>query len=615
MTDHAEPIFEIAPREAISPPRRRRSPTHWRAAALLLPALTVIMAVLVAPLLVTVVESFAAGAGGLRNYEAVVGDPSVRHAITNSLRWLLFAPLVCLAGLALSWPGRRLRRPGRVVIGVLAAPVAVSALVTGAAFRLLFEPQPGSGTVTAVAGGITFLGSGWIWVVLGLAFTWQWLGLAAVVFRASVAGMPADLVRVARAFGAGRLRQARAVALPVLLPAGALVLIIVLVAAARVFELVLAVAPGAVQDQVDVVGVHLWRFGPLLGTGESAALAVLLLAFVAIVALAGLWGLRREWPTGQPAPSASARPAQARPVPPVAVLPVEARAVPAGTVLPAQARAVPAGAAIGAAGRWGVRAFGAAVALIWTVPIGVLLLTSLHTPLAAATTGWWSGGWGWGSYQAAFAGGQLLSTLGSTAVHALVAAALLLVLAVPAAYALAWGGLPRPAARTLVAAATVLAVLPPQVVATPLGYILDHLQLLGAATPLILVHVAFGVPLAILLLRGAFASVPRETVSARQLDPVRGSALFAVVTSCWPALLAVAVFEIVLVWNDVLIGLLFGGTEAGAVTLVLFEQTRQFATSAGPLAADAVVITLFPLILVLATGRWLVRGLAEGVRR
>ena len=222
-------------------------------------------------------ESFAAGPGGLHNYQAVVGDPSVRHAITNSLRWLLFAPLVCLAGLALSWPGRRLRRPGRVVIGVLAAPVAVSALVTGAAFRLLFEPQPGSGTVTAVAGGITFLGPGWIWVVLGLAFTWQWLGLAAVVFRASVAGMPADLLRVARSFGAGPLRLARAVALPVLLPAGALVLIIVLVAAARVFELVLAVAPGAVQDQVDVVGVHLWRFGPLLGTGESAALSVLLL--------------------------------------------------------------------------------------------------------------------------------------------------------------------------------------------------------------------------------------------------------------------------------------------------------------------------------------------------
>ena len=593
MTNRAEPIFEIAPREAINPPMRRHSPAHWRAVVVLLPALTLTGAVLVAPLVVTVVESFAAGGGALHNYEALARDPSVRHAIVNSLRWLVFAPVVCLAGLALSWPGRR-RRTGRVVIAVLAAPVAVSALVTGAAFRLLFAPQ--SGTATAVFGGVTFLGPGWIWVVLGLAFTWQWLGLAVVVFRARVAEMPWDLLRVARAFGAGRFRQARAVALPALLPVGALMLIIVLVAAARVFELVLAAAPGAIQDQVDVVGVHLWRFGPLLGTGESAALAVVLFLFVAIVALAGLWGLRREWPVGRPAGVSEeqpvGRPAEAAEKPPAGV----SEKSPAGRP-------------------WGLWAFGGLAVVVWAVPLVVLLLTSLHSPRAAAAAGWWSGGWGWGSYQAAFADGMLLSTLGSTAVRALVAAALLVVLAAPAAYALTWGGLPRPVVRALVAAATVLAVLPPQVIATPLGTVLDSLQLLGAATPLILVHVAFGVPLAILLLRGAFASVSRDLVSARQLDPVRGSALFAVITRCWPALLTVAVFEIVLVWNDLVIGLLFGGTEAGSVTLVMFEQVRQFATSAGPLAADAVVITLPPLILVLATGRWLLRGLAEGVQR
>jgi alpha-glucoside transport system permease protein len=597
MTNRAEPIFEIAPREAINPPMRRHSPAHWRAVVVLLPALTLTGAVLVVPLVVTVVESFAAGGGALHNYEALARDSSVRHAIVNSLRWLVFAPVVCLAGLALSWPGRR-RRTGRVVIAVLAAPVAVSALVTGAAFRLLFAPQ--SGTATAVFGGVTFLGPGWIWVVLGLAFTWQWLGLAVVVFRASVAEMPWDLLRVARAFGAGRFRQARAVALPALLPVGALMLIIVLVAAARVFELVLAAAPGAIQDQVDVVGVHLWRFGPLLGTGESAALAVVLFLFVAIVALAGLWGLRREWPAGRPA-GISAKPPVGRPAEASEELP-DRRPAEVSEELPA--------------GRpWGLWAFGGLAVVVWAVPLVVLLLTSLHSPRAAAAAGWWSGGWGWGSYQAAFADGMLLSTLGSTAVRALVAAALLVVLAAPAAYALAWGGLPRPVVRALVAAATVLAVLPPQVIATPLGTVLDNLQLLGAATPLILVHVAFGVPLAILLLRGAFASVSRDLVSARQLDPVRGSALFAVITRCWPALLTVAVFEIVLVWNDLVIGLLFGGTEAGSVTLVMFEQVRQFATSAGPLAADAVVITLPPLILVLATGRWLLRGLAEGVQR
>ncbi len=586
MSDHAEPIFEIAPRDYISAPVRRRSPAHWRSALMLVPAAALTAAVLVGPLLVTVVASFAAGAGGLRNYDAVLHDPAVRHAMANSLRWLVFAPLVCVAGLLLSWPGRQPRQPRRrLIIGVLAAPVAVSALVTGTAFRLLFDPQPGRGMVTTLARtariDITFLGPGWIWVVLGLAFTWQWLGFAAVVFRAGIAGMPRDLLRVARAFGAGWLRRVRAVVLPTLFPAGALVLIIVLVAAARVFELVLAAAPGSIQDQVDVVGVHLWRFGPLLGAGESAALAVLLFMFVAVVALVGLWGLRREWPAGQQ-PTGNAGPA---------------------TASSRRAR------------RWGRRAAGALVAAVWTVPITTLLLTSLHTPRAAATAGWWSGGWGWGSYGAAFADGQLLPTLWSTAVHALFAATLLLLLAVPAAYALAWGGLPRAAVRALVAAATVLAVLPPQAVATPLGYTLDRLQLLGATAPLILVHVAFGVPLAILLLRGAFASVPREAVRLRQLDPVPGSALFGVVTRCWPALLAVVVIEVVLVWNDLLVGLLFGGTEAGAVTLILFEQTRQFATSTGPLAADAVLITLLPLALVFATGRWLVRGLAEGVQR
>jgi alpha-glucoside transport system permease protein len=260
-------------------------------------------------------------------------------------------------------------------------------------------------------------------------------------------------------------------------------------------------------------------------------------------------------------------------------------------------------------------AAGALVAAVWTLPIITLVLTSLHSPQAAARAGWWSGGWGWGSYRSAFADGQLLPTLGTTAMHAVFAAALLLILAVPAAYALAWGGLPRPVVRAVVAVTTVLAVLPPQVIAAPLGNVLDHLQLLGAAAALILVHVAFGVPLAVLLLRAAFAAVPREDVRERQLDPVPGSALLAVVTRCWPALLAVAVLQIVLVWNDLVVGLLFGGTEAGAVTLILFEQTRQFATSTGPLAADAVLVTLVPLLLILATGRWLVRGLAGGARR
>jgi alpha-glucoside transport system permease protein len=572
---------------------RRWWPAHWRALGLLAPAGLVVAAGLAAPLLFTIGVSVAAP-GGLGNYGAVLRDPAVGRAMAHSALWVAFAVAVCVAGLGVAWLAHRAerqaetragRRALRAVIAVLAAPVAVSAFAAGTASRMMFGAQPDSL-------GFGGYGPGATWLVLLLAFGWQWLGLAVIVFRAGLAGMPADLLRVARALGAGRLRRAVSVALPALFPAAALVVIIVLVAAARVFELVIAAAPGAMQDQVDVVGVHLWRFGPTLGNGKSAALAVLLTAFVAVVALVGLWGLNREWPSGH----APARPGlEPGPGP---------RTRPRTAPRPG-----------GRAARLTVTLVAAAVTAAWLLPFAVLLLTSLHDPAPAATGHWWSGGWGFGSWSAAFADGQLLPAIGDTAARAVTATVLLVVLAVPAAYALAWGGLPRLAVRAAVAVATVLAVVPPQAVAIPLGLGLDRLQLLGASWPLTGVYVAFALPLAVLLLRGSFASVPREVVRAGQFDPARGAALLAVIARCGPALVAVAVFGFSYVWNDLLIGLLFGGTEAGQATLVLFGQTREFATSAGQLAAGAVLITAVPLVVVLATGRWLARGLTEGVRR
>jgi alpha-glucoside transport system permease protein len=591
-TDDA-PLFEIAPRDSAGPPVRRWWPAHWQALGLLAPATLVVAAGLAAPLLFTAGVSVAAGHGGLANYGAVLRDAAIGRAMAHSALWVAFAVAVCVVGLGAAWLAHRAERQARtragrltprVAVGILAAPVALSAFAAGTVFRLMFGAQPDS---LAVGGR----GPGAIWLVLLLAFGWQWLGLAAIVFRAGLAGMPLDLLRVARALGAGRLRRAASVALPALFPAGALVLIIVLVSAARVFELVIAAAPGAMQDQVDVVGVHLWRFGPALGNGESAALAVLLSAFVAVVALAGLWGLNREWPAGRPS----------QPTPSESV-PVEPESRHGRRISSRVARA-------------GVTAAVAAVTAAWLLPFAVLLLTSLHDPGPAADGHWWSGGWGLGSYSDAFADGQLLPAIGDTAARAVTATLLLVVLAVPAAYALAWGGLPRPAVRAAVAVATVLAVVPPQAVAIPLGFGLDRLQLLGASWPLTGVYVAFGLPLAVLLLRSSFASVPRVVVRAGQFDPARGAALLAVIARCGPALVAVAVLEFIYVWDDLLIGLLFGGTEAGQATLVLFGQTREFATSAGTLAAGATAITAVPLVIVLVAGRWLVRGLTEGVRR
>ncbi len=587
MTGNAELAFEVTPAEDTRSPVRGRAPRPWRATLLLLPGAALVGGVLVVPLLATAVASIRVGEAdlGVGHYRSVLGDSGVRHAVGNSLLWLALAVLVCLVGLLVAWLGLRARyRLPALLVAVVAAPVAVSPLVVGIVFRLLFDPSPERGTVNAILGpatdgqGIAFLGPGWIGLVLALAFSWQWIGLAVIVFQVGLLGVPAATLRTARAFGVGRLRRLWTVVAPAVFPLAALALLIVLVAAARVFDLVLVTAPGSIQDDVEVAGLHWWRSGSDLGGGGAAALGILMFVVVGLAALAVLWGLSQVWPGDR------SRRFAAGPLPP-------------------------------APGSRPARLLGVLAAALWALPPFVLLATSLRTPRDAAGSGWWSGGWSLDSYASAFASGELLGAVTDTGGRAVLAVVLLLVVSVPAAYALAWGGLPRTVVRGLVAVLAVLAVMPMQTVAVPLGEVFDQLRLLGASGALSVVHAAIGVPLAILLLRNAFGSVPREVVRTRRLEPEPASALVAVVSRRWRTVLTVAVLEFVLVWNDLFVGLLLGGPDAGQVALVLLGEARQFATSTGVLAAGAVVSLAVPLAVVLATGRWLVRGLTEGVAR
>lgn len=714
-------LFEVAPREDTRSPVTGRPARPWQTAGMLLPAAGLVAAVLVAPLLATVVTSIRVSGArfgvSLGNYTAILADVQVRHAIGNSLRWLvLAAPLVCLIGFLLGQVGRNSYRSRALLIGVIAAPIAVSGLVSGIVFRLMFDPHPDRGTVTAVltagqhllghapvlpdagpataavtvrpingdlvtadpvsagqvgvlaltgalvrpgprftgslpdpgAGRVaavvtvdgmlapdvpvtirgiggsdyaasgqtgangtvrfdvanqspaqyelgipawavarprasTLLGPGSIGWVLGSAFGWAWAGFAVVVFRAGLAGIPRDLLRMARAYGAGRVRRAVAVYLPALVPIISVVLLILLVAAARVFELVLVGAPGSVQDAADVVGVHWWRWHDTLGEGGAAALAVLLFLTVAALALAMLWGLKREWPS-----------------------------------TPAPARTEP-GRARSPARRWLARPMGLAAVALWLTPFLVLLATSLRSPRDAAVAGWWlrgHDGLGLESYRVAFASGELGGALLATAGRAVLASALVLVFAVPAAYALACGQLPRAVERVLITVTLLLAVVPVQGVASPLGGALDWLHISGEPGVVAAIHAAFGVPFAVLLLRLAVRAAQDGPLQRARLgDPGRVAAVLTAMSQSWTTVLAVAVLEFVLVWNDLVIGLLLGGSGGYPVTLVLYEQARQFATSAGVIAAGSVVSLIIPLALVLTTGRWVVRGLTAGLLR
>jgi alpha-glucoside transport system permease protein len=247
------------------------------------------------------------------------------------------------------------------------------------------------------------------------------------------------------------------------------------------------------------------------------------------------------------------------------------------------------------------------------LPAVVLVATALHSPREAGLHGWWSlKGLGFESFAAA-ANAGLLQALLSTVLISTIATAVLLVIAVPTAYLVAWGGLPHWLGRVVTSSFVVLAVTPVQMYAAPLRDAIGSAGLAGSRVALALVHAAAGLPFAVLLLRSAFASAPPVLVAEALQGPARQSAVLATVQRTYrPALVAVAVLEFALVWNDFIVGFLISGPGTTPLSLVLWGEARQFSSSSGTVAAAAVVASVVPIVLLLSFWQTVVRGLTVG---
>src|SRR5262245_18452622 len=99
------------------------------------------------------------------------------------------------------------------------------------------------------------------------------------------------------------------------------------------------------------------------------------------------------------------------------------------------------------------------------------------------------------------------------------------------------------------------------------------------------VHIGGGLPFAVLVLRNAFAAAPAARLRLARLH-MRGETEVlrrVVAPAAWPAIVAVAALDYSLVWNDLVVGFLFGGPGFTPVGMTLFGQSRQFVTGAAML--------------------------------
>ena len=129
-------------------------------------------------------------------------------------------------------------------------------------------------------------------------------------------------------------------------------------------------------------------------------------------------------------------------------------------------------------------------------------------------------------------------------------------------------------------------------------------------------HTAFGLPLAIYLLRNYIVGLPRELLESARIDGANHLQIFTrlIVPLSVPALASFSIFQFLWVWNDLIVALYIGPSDASDLVfpIRLQKQLGTFKDQLHLLNASAVISIIVPVIVFLSMQKYFIRGLLAG---
>ena len=252
--------------------------------------------------------------------------------------------------------------------------------------------------------------------------------------------------------------------------------------------------------------------------------------------------------------------------------------------------------------------------LVWIVPILLAVITSLkdekevlaYPPSIVfdATLK---------NFAAVLSGsGSIVPNLVSSLIVAVSTTLLSIVIAVPAAYALARLRLPgkRPVGFYVLATQLV----PPIGLIIPYFLILNRIGWMDSYKGMVLIYLTFSLPFAIWLLVSYFEDIPREMEEAAMLDRAnRWQAFWHVVLPQARGAIAVTVIFVFLnSWNEFLFAVVLGGANVKLVTVAMYNYINTEQTQWAQLSAAALLAMLPVIVLGLLAQKHIVKGLTAG---
>ena len=258
------------------------------------------------------------------------------------------------------------------------------------------------------------------------------------------------------------------------------------------------------------------------------------------------------------------------------------------------------------------------ISLLWLVPTVGLAITSFRKPPAIASSGWWHSltQWDWTlkNYDDVINATGMGHAWVNSVIITVPATLLPLTLGALAAFGFAW--VPFPFRDTLFLIIVALMIVPIQTSLVPLlklfannGHLNNHYYGIWLA------HTAFGLPLAVFLLRNFFITLPKDLIEAARIDGASNFAIFRriVVPLSVPALASFGIFQFLWVWNDLLMALIFvSDPSKQPMTVRIPYLLSTYGQEYNLLAAASFLLMILPLVVFFSLQRYFVQGLLAG---
>ena len=162
----------------------------------------------------------------------------------------------------------------------------------------------------------------------------------------------------------------------------------------------------------------------------------------------------------------------------------------------------------------------------------------------------------------------------------------------------------------------ICAFVPFQIIMIPLVVLISSLGIFGSIWAVAIVHAILTMPLLTLIFRNFYKDVPEEIINAAIMDSGSFWRIFfeIILPMSSNILIVVLILMITTVWNDYLIGLVFGGVGTQPMTVSLANTVI---TSFGEVKynvdmAAALLTAIPPLVVYFALGKFFVQGITAG---